>query len=115
MDARKLHSPKTLKRTLETPLLGDSRSSISVRLFCLAVSKMGFIYVTQRASLFEYCPAHWCLFDGLPKAFPERQREMKTKFKLTSKMSPACFLLTKFPKPAYTCSWKGKRAQVAAT
>lgn len=36
---------------------------------------MGLIYITQRTSLFEYCPAHWCLFDGLPKAFPERHKK----------------------------------------
>lgn len=41
MDARKLHSPKTLKQTLETPLLGDSRSSISVRLFVSLYLKWG--------------------------------------------------------------------------
>lgn len=74
MDARQLRGPKTLKQTLETPLLGDRQSNTSVRLFCLAVSKMGFICITQRTPLFEYSPAHCRLFDGLPKAFPARQR-----------------------------------------
>lgn len=36
---------------------------------------MGLIYITQRTLLFEYCPAHWCLFDGLTKAFPERHKK----------------------------------------
>lgn len=73
MDARQLCSPKILKQTLETPLLVDKQSSTSVRVFCLTVSKMGFTYITQRTSLFEYSPAHCCLFDGIHKAFPERQ------------------------------------------
>lgn len=53
MDARQLCSPKTLNQNLETLLVGDRHSSTSVGLFCLTVSEMGSIHVSQRTSLFE--------------------------------------------------------------